>query len=112
MFGKIAAFELRYQFKNPVFWVVTAVFFLLTFGAATSENVRIGDGGNINANSPAALAETTIILSIFFMFVTTAFVANVIVRDDDSGFGPMVRSTRVSKFDYLIGRFTGAFGIS
>ncbi|MFK7842163.1 MAG: M1 family aminopeptidase [Sphingorhabdus sp.] len=112
MFAKIAAFELRYQFRNPVFWVVTTVFFLLTFGAATSENVRIGDGGNINANSPSALAETTIILSIFFMFVTTAFVANVIVRDDDSGFGPMVRSTRVSKFDYLIGRFTGAFGIS
>lgn len=112
MFGKIAAFELRYQLRNPVFWVVTTIFFLLTFGAATSENVRIGDGGNVNANSPAALAETTIILSIFFMFVTTAFVANVIVRDDDSGFGPMVRSTRVSKFDYLIGRFTGAFGIS
>lgn len=112
MFGKIAAFELRYQLRNPVFWVVTTIFFLLTFGAATSENVQIGDGGNVHANSPAALAETTIIMSIFFMFVTTAFVANVIVRDDDSGFGPMVRSTRVSKFDYLIGRFTGAFGIS
>ncbi|VAV87953.1 putative membrane protein [hydrothermal vent metagenome] len=112
MFGKIALFELRYQFRNPVFWVVTTVFFLLTFGAATSESIRIGSGGNVNANSPAALAETTIILAIFFMFVTTAFVANVIVRDDDSGFGPMVRSTRVSKFDYLIGRFTGAFAIS
>ncbi|GEQ97393.1 hypothetical protein JCM17844_10300 [Iodidimonas gelatinilytica] len=44
------------------------------------------------------------------MFVTTAFVANVIVRDDESGFGPMVRSTQVSKFNYLIGRFLGAFG--
>ena len=112
MFAKIAVFELRYQLKNPVFWVVAVLFFLLTFGAVTSENLNIGDGGNVNANSPAALAETTIILTIFFMFVTTAFVANVIVRDDESGFGPMVRSTRVSKFDYLIGRFTGAFGIS
>ena len=43
------------------------------------------------------------------MFVSTAFVANVIVRDDDTGFGPIVRSTRVTKFDYLIGRFAGAF---
>lgn len=42
------------------------------------------------------------------MFVTTAFVANVIVRDDESGFGPMVRATRVAKFDYLFGRFAGA----
>ncbi|MFK7886005.1 MAG: M1 family aminopeptidase [Gammaproteobacteria bacterium] len=112
MFAKIAAFEFRYQLRNPVFWVVSVIFFLLTFGAVTSENISIGGGGNVHANSPAALAMTTIILTIFFMFVTTAFVANVIVRDDESGFGPMVRSTRVSKFDYLIGRFTGAFGIS
>ncbi|MFK8031862.1 MAG: ABC transporter permease/M1 family aminopeptidase [Gammaproteobacteria bacterium] len=112
MFAKIAAFELRYQLRNPVFWVVSILFFLLTFGSVVSENLSIGSGGNVNANSPAALAEITIILTIFFMFVTTAFVANVIVRDDESGFGPMVRSTRVSKFDYLLGRFTGAFGIS
>ncbi|MFK8014037.1 MAG: M1 family aminopeptidase [Gammaproteobacteria bacterium] len=112
MFVKIAAFELRYQLRNPVFWMVSVLFFLLTFGAVTSENIQIGGGGNVHVNSPAALAQTTIILTIFFMFVTTAFVANVIVRDDESGFGPMVRSTRVSKFDYLIGRFTGAFGVS
>ena len=48
-------------------------------------------------------------MAVFFMFVTTAFVANVIVRDDETGFGPIIRSTRVSKFDYLFGRFTGAF---
>lgn len=112
MFSKVFAFELRYQFRNPVFWVVFTLFFLLTFGAVTSPNIQIGDGGNINVNSPSAIAEVTIILTIFFMFVTTAFVANVIVRDDESGFGPMVRSTRVSKFDYLIGRFTGAYAIS
>lgn len=46
------------------------------------------------------------------MFVTTAFVANVIVRDDDTGYGPIVRATRISKFDYLMGRFIGAFGIA
>lgn len=109
MFGKIAVFELRYQFKNPVFWVVAILFFLLTFGAMTVDGITIGGGGNINANSPVAIIQIHSILTLFFMFVTTAFVANVIVRDDESGFGPMVRSTRVKKFDYLIGRFTGAF---
>ncbi|HET9509620.1 MAG TPA: M1 family aminopeptidase [Sphingomonas sp.] len=109
MFGKIAAFELRYQLRNPVFWVVSILFFLLTFGAATVEQIQIGAGGNIHKNAPVAIAQTHLILSLFFMFVTTAFVANVIVRDDDSGFGPMVRSTRVTKFDYLMARFLGAF---
>ncbi len=109
MFGKITAFELRYQLRNPVFWVAAIIFFLLTFGAATSSDIQIGSGGNVNANSPLAIIQTHLILTVFFMFVSTAFVANVIVRDDESGFGPMVRSTRVGKFDYLLGRFSGAF---
>lgn len=109
MFGKIAGFELRYQLKSPVFWVVATIFFLLTFGAATIDQIRIGGGGNIHKNAPFAIAQTHLILSIFYMFVTTAFVANVVVRDDETGFGPILRSTRVRKFDYLYGRFTGAF---
>lgn len=109
MFARIARFELRYQLRNPVFWVVGILFFLLTFGSVTIEQIQIGSGGNIHKNAPAAIAQTCLILSLFFMFVTTAFAANVIVRDDESGFGPMVRSTRVSKFDYLFARFLGAF---
>ena len=112
MFGKIAAFELRYQFRNPVFWVVAILFFLLTFGAVTAENISIGGGGNVHVNAPAAIMQTSQILTLFFMFVTTAFVANVIVRDDESGFGPLVRATQVRKFDYLFGRFVGAFLIA
>lgn len=112
MFGKIASFELRYQLRNPVFWVVAVLFFLLAFGATTVEQIQIGAGSNVHANSPEAIAQMMLILSLFFMFVTTAFVANIIVRDDESGFGPMVRSTRVSKFAYLMGRFTGAALIS
>ena len=109
MFRKIAGFELRYQLKSPVFWVVAVIFFLLTFGAATIDQIRIGGGGNIHKNAPFAIAQTHLILSIFYMFVTTAFVANVVVRDDETGFGPILRSTRIRKFDYLYGRFTGAF---
>ena len=109
MFGKIASFELRYQLRNPVFWVVAVIFFLLTYGSIAIDQIQIGSGGNIHKNAPVAIARVHLILSIFFMFVTTAFVANVIVRDEESGFGPMVRSTRVTKFSYLFARFLGAF---
>jgi len=109
MFPRIALFELRYQFRNPVFWVAAVLFFLLTFGAVASDDIQIGSGGNVHVNSPAAIVEIHLILTLFFMFVTTAFVANVIVRDEESGFGPLIRSTRVSKFSYLFGRFFGAF---
>ena len=49
-----------------------------------------------------------ILFAVIYMFVMTAFVANVIVRDDETGFGPIIRATPIRKFDYLYGRFTGA----
>ena len=109
MFGKIASFEFRYQLRQPVFWVATVVLFLLTFGAMATDQVHIGDSSFVHKNSPYAIARICVIWSVFFMFVSTAFVANVIVRDDETGFGPIVRTTRITKFDYLFGRFTGAF---
>ena len=42
MFAKIALFELRYQLRNPVFWVATVIFFLLTYGAMASDDITIG----------------------------------------------------------------------
>jgi aminopeptidase N len=110
MFGKIAAFEFRYQLRQPVFYVVTLVFFLLSFGSVASENVSFGLGPNVHKNAPTAIAIASLFFGMFYMLVTTAFVANVVIRDDATGYGPIVRSTRVRKFDYLFGRFIGAFG--
>lgn len=110
MFGKIASFEFRYQLKNPVFWVAAGIFFLLTFGSVVIDQISIGGGGPIHKNSPFAVVQTHMIWTLFFMFVSTAFVANVIIRDDETGFGGILRSTPVKRFDYLYGRFAGAFG--
>ena len=109
MFGKIATFELGYQLRQPVFWISTIVLFLFAFGATTYEGIQIGASSFVHRNSPFAMAQVTMIWSVFFMFITTAFVANVIVRDEETGFGPILRTTRISKFDYLFGRFAGAF---
>ena len=110
MFGQIAAFELRYQLRQPIFWIVGLIFFLLVFAATAVDVISIGSGGNVHKNSPRAMGEILLTMTIFFMFASTAFVANVVVRDDETGFGPIIRSTRIGKFDYLYGRFTGAFG--
>lgn len=109
MFLTIARFEFRYQMRNPVFWVATSLFFLLTFGATTVESIRLGSGGNIHTNAPTAVAQILLLMSLYFMFVTTAFVGNVVVRDDETGFGPIIRSTRIGKLPYMFGRFSGAF---
>ncbi|MDB5703001.1 MAG: aminopeptidase, partial [Sphingomonas bacterium] len=109
MFAGVFRFELRYQMRNPVFWVAVVAFFLFAFGATTVDNIRIGGGGSFHKNSPYMLALEMLVFSLFYMFVSTAFVANVIVRDDETGFGPIVRATRITKTAYLIGRFSGAY---
>jgi len=109
MFFKIAGFEFRYQTRQPIFWVAAILFVLLAFGAVASENIQLGNTANVHKNAPWVIAQSSLIFAVIYMFVTTAFVANVIVRDDDTGYGPLIYSTQVSKFDYLFGRFTGAY---
>jgi hypothetical protein len=112
MFTKIAAFELRYQLRGPVFWVGALLFFLLAFGSTTSEEIQIGARGNVFVNSPYVILQTLGILGVFGIFVATAFVAGAVIRDDETGFAPILRSTRVGKADYVFGRFVGATGVA
>jgi aminopeptidase N len=108
----IAAFEVKYQLRAPLFAIGFALFFLLTFGSVTVDEIQIGGKGNVHLNSPFAICQTVGVMGVFAMFVAAAFVANVVVRDDETGFAPILRATRVTKRDYLVGRFTGAFFVA
>ncbi len=108
MFLPIARFELRHQLRSPVFWIAFAIFFLLAFGATTVDQIQIGSGGNVQVNAPYAIVQTLAIMCVFGVFVATAFVAGAVIRDDETGFAPLIRSTRVAKPAYVLGRFAGA----
>lgn len=109
MFRHVAAFELRYQLRSPMFWGTSIIFLLLTFASVVSDDVRIGWGGQVFRNAPYAIALVCMVWTIFAMFIVTAFVSSVVLRDDETGFGPIIQATQLSKFDYLFGRFTGGF---
>ena len=109
MLLKVAAFEIRQQLRSPLFWAVAGIFFLLNFGYMTSGNIEIGDTANVHKNSPFATIQINLIMGLFFMFASTAFVAGAVLRDDETGFGPILRAAPLRKFDYLYGRFSGAF---
>lgn len=110
MFGKVAAFEFRYQTRQPVFWIAGAIFLGLGYMMMGIPDVQVSSGGSVYRNAPTVLAMLQLSLAVYFMFVSAAFVANGVVRDDDTGFGPLIRTTGVSKAAYLFGRFFGAFG--
>lgn len=108
MLRHIAAFEWRYQVKSPVAWVGWVLFFLFAYGSTAAEQIQIGSQGNVLVNAPYSILQKQAILSVFFIFIVVAMVANVILRDDETGFAPILRSTSVGKGSYLVGRFVGA----
>ena len=107
MLSRIAAFELRYQLANPILWATAAAVFLAAF--FTTGTGFLAEDQTVHRNSPFELISLYVMFSALFMFVTTAFVADVVLRDDQTGFGPILRSTPIRKSDYLLGRFLGAF---
>jgi aminopeptidase N len=108
MLARVAAFEFRYQLRSPWLWIAAAFVFGI---AALSMATDLIDGGDIYRNSSWEIVSKYLGFSAMFMFVSTAFLANVVIRDDETGFGPILRSTRIGKADYLIGRFAGAFAV-
>jgi aminopeptidase N len=112
MFIQIARFEFRYLLRNPLLWATAAFTFGLLFIATTAGGFELGAEGGLLENASYAMLRNYISLSLIFMFATTSFVANVIIRDDETNFGPIVRSTQITKFQYLGGRFLGSFAAS
>ncbi|HET7434113.1 MAG TPA: M1 family aminopeptidase [Thermoanaerobaculia bacterium] len=111
MLTQIARFEFRYLLRNPLLWV-TGAFTFAMFMVMTMKGFELGSEGGLLANAAYATLRNYMMVSMVYMFVTTAFVANVIIRDDETNFGPIIRSTRITKFEYLFGRFLGAFSVA
>jgi ABC-type transport system involved in multi-copper enzyme maturation permease subunit len=109
MLASIARFEIRYQLKSPVFWITSFVFFWFAFSLTNSDEIQFGWGGYVVRNSPYTIALTCMVLTVFAVFIATTFAASVVLRDDETGFGPIIRATPVTKSDYLFGRFAGGF---
>jgi ABC-type transport system involved in multi-copper enzyme maturation permease subunit len=113
VFSAIALFESRYHLKNFLFYILLLVFFLLTFGAVTSDVVTIGGAvGNVNRNAPYVIMQFLLVMSIFGILTTTAFVANSIHRDFELGTDALFFSSPIKKFQFLAGRFLGSFSVA
>lgn len=112
MFGKVFAFELRYQLKSRLFFFGAATFLLLTFLSVFSPNVQLGGGGGANVNSPYALVQTHYIMAILAVLIGAAFTNSAALRDDEFRMAGIIYSTRISRTAYILGRFLGAFTVA
>jgi ABC-2 type transport system permease protein len=112
-FREIFRFEVSFHLRSALFWLSGILFFILAFGAVTSDVVQIGGAiGNVNRNAPFVIVQMLGVLSILGVFVTTAFVASAVVRDYELGTDGIFFTTPVGKLQYVLGRFGGAFFVS
>ena len=109
MFGEIFRFELRYQLRQPIFWIGCAVFFLLTFLATTTDAVVIGgSSGQVHRNAAWVVMQIHLMMSMLGMFFVAAMVASSVVRDAQHHTEEIFFTLPIRKLDYLLGRFAGA----
>jgi len=110
MFLKLAKFEFNYFRKQPSFYVTMLLFFLMPFFAMISDNVQIGGATNVNFNSPHAITQTMLIMSLAIgMFVVANFVGGTAVRDTSFKMDGIMLTMPIDNASYLWGRLFGAY---
>jgi ABC-2 type transport system permease protein len=113
MLARIFAFEVRYQLRQPMFWFAAILFFLLAFGAVTTDAVTLGGSiGSVNRNAPFVLMQILLVMTLIGTFLTTAFAANSVYRDFESQADAIFFSLPLRKADYLFGRLFGSLAVS
>jgi len=94
-------------------YIFLLVNFILVFAATCSDNVTIGmSGGATDVNSPHTIMNLTLIMMLFGIFMTTAFINTAILRDVNYKYDGILYAAPINKFGYLGGRFLGAYLIA
>src|SRR5688572_3953195 len=99
----IFRFEIRYQLRQPLFYLVTFALSVMLFIGGTGS----GASGRLYLNAPAVILEQLIKWIYPVLFLLTAFVASAAVRDFERRTSELFFSKPISRFDYLTARFAG-----
>jgi ABC-type transport system involved in multi-copper enzyme maturation permease subunit len=115
MWQEFFRFDLRYQLRQPMLWLVTVALAAMAFASAGSTSFRIGAGpggiGNVHLNAPSVIANQLGVLSMISMLLVTVFIAGAVLRDSETGIADLLYATPLRKLDYLLGRFLAGFAV-
>ena len=118
MLVSIFLFELQQRLRRVSTYVYFVVFFgfgllftLMSGGAFAGATVDFGTGGKVLVNSPYALNSVITYICFFGIVITAAIAGQATYQDIDSKSTDFFYTAPITKFDYLGGRFLGAFAI-
>src|SRR5262245_30623460 len=108
MFREFLRFELRYQLRSPLPWLIALLLSFLAFLAMTGDNVTIGEPiGNVNRNAPSVILTILSVFSVLGMVGVLLLVGQPLLRDADLRTEELFFSAPLRKGDYLWGRAVG-----
>lgn len=104
----VAWFELRLQLRSAVFLIVVGIAALMVVGSLTVERLQVGPLRPGSRTGPEAVLFIHLVWSQFFLFTAAAFAAQAALRDDASGYEPIVRAAPASAGALAAGRLAGS----
>ena len=109
MLLRLIAFELRFQFRQPLLWATAAIFAAMSFIATITDGFAIGGAiGNLNRNAPYVVVRMLGDLSLIGAFIVVAFCATSVLRDFERGTEDLIFSRPVHPSQLLLARFLGS----
>ena len=112
MLAVVARFELRYHRREFLTWVYVAVFLALTTGFTANGVIElVSDRGAVPRTSPWSLAHAMAGVTAFGQVITTMIAATTVLRDVSLRTRELFFTTRLSRLDYLGGRFVGSLAV-
>jgi ABC-2 type transport system permease protein len=118
MLASIFFFEFQHRLRRVSTYVYFGVFLglgllftLMSGGAFATASVDFGTGGKILINSPYALNSIITYICFFGIVITAAIAGQATFQDIDNKTTDFFYTAPITKFDYLGGRFLGAFAV-
>ncbi|MBM7072646.1 ABC transporter permease [Shewanella sp. 202IG2-18] len=111
MFLSSLTFEWRYYIRQPSFYVVATLFFLLSFLSVASNNVVIGGGGEVMKNSAYNVALAVTVMTFIAMFAVVNFIGSTAIRNHQHQMEELVYSKPLNPLSYQLGRLLGSYAV-
>lgn len=109
MLFEIFQLELKYRAKRPDTYLYFAL--LILCSSVTVDFIFEGALGPVKENAPYIIGICMSILSAFFMMITSMIMGVAVLRDSTYKMESLLWTKPIKKWEYLLGRFGGAFTV-
>lgn len=111
MLASIARYEIRFHLTRPTTWIYLVLFIAegILFMGTDIEVLAGGGVGSIARNAPFSIAAALLTFAAINQVIVTGIVGTSVLRDYQYRTHQLLFTTSITKYEYLTGRFVGAF---